>query len=260
MSTRPSGNRNHPFSPIQRGTIALLVICFLAVVVGILAGSFDPLLNPPMSIEGQRIDVMFNILIGVSAAILVIVDGTLVYILIRYLRSKKTTLYPPSLPENRLLHVIWTGIPICIVAILSVYAYIILMDISRPGKDPIVVEVTASQWQWQFHYPDANVTSYELYLPVNRQVLLKMHSLDVIHSLWVPRFRVKEDVLPDRVTELTITPDLSGSFELLCNRICGVGHSTMRTSVIVLSASDFAAWLRQKTASMTPTAVVTGSP
>lgn len=239
---------------ISQGTIALLAICATAVLVGVFAGSFDPLLGAVASREGQRIDVLFNVLVGISAAILVIVDGTLVYVLLRFRKSKKEQSYPAGLSENRFLHIIWTVIPICIVTFLAVYSYSILIDISQQKSDPIVIEVTARQWEWQFHYPGTNVTSYELYVPVNHQILLKMHSLDVIHSLWVPRFRVKEDVLPDRVTELTITPDVIGSFELLCNRICGVGHSTMRTSVIVQSESDFVSWLTQKEATATSAA------
>jgi cytochrome c oxidase subunit 2 len=238
---------------ITRGAVALLVICILAVLAGIYAGFHDPLLGAVASREGQRIDVLFNVLIGISTAILIIVDGTLVYMLLRFRKRSTAQAYPARLPENRFLEIIWTVIPICIVTFLAVYSYVILMDISQKHSNPIVVEVTARQWEWQFHYPDANVSSYELYVPVNHQILLRMHSLDVIHSLWVPRFRVKEDVMPDRVTELIITPDVLGSFELLCNRICGVGHSTMRTSVIVQSEADFAAWLAQKQATVAPT-------
>ncbi len=105
------------------------------------------------------------------------------------------------------------------------------------------VEVKAFQYAWQFYYPEADVTSTELHIPVDRQIELKMRSNDVIHSFWVPEMRIKKDVMPDRVTETRITATETGSFPIVCTELCGAGHAVMRSQVVVQSDADFRAWL-----------------
>lgn len=262
MLKMPNGTRNRQPSKhyrISRGAVAIILISILAIAVAIVLGLNNPLFTPSTSREGLRIDHMFDVLLAISAAILVFVDGILVYIIIRFGKplqsSNANTNY-----ENPTIHVLWTVIPIIVVVFLSVYSYVILADISLPRPNEMIIEVTASQWEWQFYYPENNVSSYVLHLPVNRQVLLRMHSKDVIHSLWVPAFRIKEDVEPDRITELTITPTQLGTFPLLCNRICGVGHSVMRTTVAIQTDAEFNAWLDTMTADAKATSEANETP
>jgi len=109
--------------------------------------------------------------------------------------------------------------------------------------------VTAFQWGWKFDYPDYGISSNELHLPVNKQVLLKMSSRDVIHSFWVPEFRVKQDVVPGRTTELRITPTLIGdTYKVRCAEICGTSHAFMRSPVIVVEEAGFASWVSDQQA------------
>jgi cytochrome c oxidase subunit 2 len=112
--------------------------------------------------------------------------------------------------------------------------------------DAIVVEVTAIQWSWNFKYPAYGVSSDELHLPVGKQVLLQMTSLDVIHSFWVPEFRVKEDVVPGRITELRITPTLEGGYKVRCAELCGTSHAYMEKPVVISSQADFDAWMAEQ--------------
>ena len=115
----------------------------------------------------------------------------------------------------------------------------------------MVVNVTAFQWNWEFEYPDYGITTNTLYLPVNQQVLLKMTSRDVIHSFWVPEFRVKQDVLPgaNLVKELRITPNLPGDYKVRCAELCGGAHAAMEGPVKVVTKTDFDAWVAKKSAS-----------
>jgi cytochrome c oxidase subunit 2 len=107
------------------------------------------------------------------------------------------------------------------------------------------VNVTAGQWFWKFEYPDFDITSDTLYLPVNRQVKLLLSSIDVIHSFWVPEFRVKQDVLPGEnlVKELRFTPTITGDYVLMCAELCGGSHAYMNSPVKVVTDGGFQEWV-----------------
>jgi cytochrome c oxidase subunit 2 len=112
----------------------------------------------------------------------------------------------------------------------------------------MVVKVTGIQWSWKFEYPDYGVVSDELHIPKGRQVLLEMTSNDVIHSFWVPEFRVKQDLVPGRVTHLRITPILEGNYKVRCAELCGTSHAYMEKPVIVTSQEGFDAWMKEQVA------------
>jgi cytochrome c oxidase subunit 2 len=114
--------------------------------------------------------------------------------------------------------------------------------------DALVVRVNGFQWAWSFEYPTFGVTSTELHLPVGRQVLLQMTSNDVIHSFWVPEFRVKQDLVPGRITELRITPTVIGNYMVRCAELCGTVHAYMENPVIVSSQEDFDVWVEEQVA------------
>jgi cytochrome c oxidase subunit 2 len=132
------------------------------------------------------------------------------------------------------------------------YAYIgavNLADTRRADPEAMVVRVTGLQWSWSFEYPAVDgltVVSDELHLPVGKQVLLRMTSNDVIHSFWVPEFRVKQDLVPGRITELRITPILEGAYKVRCAELCGTAHYSMEKPVVVSSQEDFDAWMAQQ--------------
>jgi cytochrome c oxidase subunit 2 len=108
------------------------------------------------------------------------------------------------------------------------------------------VKVNAGQWFWQYQYPEYGVTSTDLYLPVNVQVNLQMTSVDVIHSFWVPEFRVKQDLVPGRTVELRVTPTLIGQYKVRCAELCGLRHAYMEGAVNVVSQSDFTKWISEQ--------------
>jgi cytochrome c oxidase subunit 2 len=95
------------------------------------------------------------------------------------------------------------------------------------------VDVYGQQYEWHFNYPEQGVTSRELHVPVDRQTEFRLHSLDVIHSFWVPEWRIKKDAVPGINTHAFVTPDRTGDFTLVCTELCGFGHATMRAPVKV---------------------------
>jgi cytochrome c oxidase subunit 2 len=142
----------------------------------------------------------------------------------------------------------WSVIPLFIVVIFAYLGAGNLARTIRSSPDAMVVKVVGSQWSWKFEYPDYGVVSQELYLPKDKAILLRMESTDVIHSFWVPEFRVKQDLVPGRVTELRITPILDGFYKVRCAELCGTGHYRMEQPVVVVDGGAFTAWITDQQA------------
>ena len=110
----------------------------------------------------------------------------------------------------------------------------------------MVVNVTGQQFTWTFQYPSEKLDAKELVLPVNRPVEFRIHTKDVLHSFWVPQFRLKSDAVPGLTTKIRVTPDKEGNFEVVCAELCGIGHSTMRQFVRVVPAGEFQTWVKDQ--------------
>jgi cytochrome c oxidase subunit II len=147
---------------------------------------------------------------------------------------------------NTRLEVIWVTIPFIMVTALAIYGWIILDDLEAKQKNEMVVKVTGQQFTWTFEYPSEKVNSPELVLPVDRPVEFKIQTKDVIHSFWVPQFRLKSDAVPGLTTAIRVTPNKTGRYEVVCAELCGLGHSTMRQFVRVLPASQFDSWVTRR--------------
>lgn len=121
----------------------------------------------------------------------------------------------------------------------------------KQGKPPeFVVNVTGLQYAWLFTYPDSGVVSSELHVPVGREVLLNISANDVLHAFWVPEYRLKQDAIPGRQTELRFTPKLVGEYPVICAELCGPYHGAMKTKVLAESQAEFESWIEsQKIAS-----------
>jgi cytochrome c oxidase subunit II len=153
----------------------------------------------------------------------------------------------PPIHGNTRLEVIWVTIPFIMVTALAIYGWIVLDDIEAKQQNELVVNVTGQQFTWTFEYPDQNVNSNELVLPLDRPVDFRIKTRDVLHSFWVPEFRLKSDAVPGLTTKIRLTPDRIGNYEVVCAELCGLGHSTMRQFVRVLPADDFDRWARRQT-------------
>jgi cytochrome c oxidase subunit 2 len=237
-----------------------VVLGILAVASGIVMGVWNPFMSNAASVQGTNIDILFGVALGVGTAIFVIVEGTLIYSIVRFGREPGDESDGPPIRGNVPLEVFWTAIPGVTVVFLALFSYQILSRLDQLQPDALNVEVIAQQFVWQFYYPDADVTTSELHLPLNRQAHLKMRSNDVIHSFWVPQFRMKKDVLPDRITETLLTPTELGTYPIVCAELCGPGHALMRANLVVESAADFENWLAmQQGAKERPTPSAAGA-
>ncbi|ADI65164.1 cytochrome c oxidase subunit II [Trichormus azollae] len=110
----------------------------------------------------------------------------------------------------------------------------------------LVVNVSALQYAWIFTYPDTGVTTGELHVPIGREVQMNMTANDVIHAFWIPEFRLKQDVIPGRQTEIRFTPKTPGDYSLICAELCGPYHGAMRTQVVVESQPAFDSWMQEQ--------------
>jgi cytochrome c oxidase subunit II len=204
-----------------------------------------------MPVEGSAqsliVDRMWNQDMAAIAFLFSVIMVPLVYSLIVFRRRKGETGDGKHDEGNTKLEITWTIVPLLLV---TVYAYLgaySLGETRMPDPNALVINVTAHQWDWSFDYPEG-FSSNELHVPLNRQVLLKMTSLDVIHSFWVPEFRLKQDILPGRLTELRITPVILGSFKVRCAELCGTSHAYMERPVMVTSQAEYDTWAKQQAA------------
>jgi cytochrome c oxidase subunit 2 len=172
----------------------------------------------------------------------------MLYSLLVFRRRKGETGDGAPIHGNSKLEVAWTVIPLLVVVYLAFIGARSLAETRRIDPSALQVKVITGQWYWQFQYPEAGVASNELWLPVGRQVNLQMTSVDVIHSFWVPEFRLKQDILPGRTVELRLTPTVLGDYKVLCAQLCGRNHAYMEAPVHVVSQSDFDAWLARQLA------------
>lgn len=186
--------------------------------------------------------------------IFVLVEGLLIYILIRYRRRKDDPGLPVQTHGNNRLEIGWTVAPVLLLAFFVPPVITGIVDLGKKPSDAIVVDVNAFQWAWSFSYPNPNggppvkAPLGELRIPVNRDVLLYLTSLDVIHSFWAPKLAGKTDVIPGRKNHMWIRGDQIGTFKGQCAEFCGLDHARMKLEVIVMSQQDFDAWFQQQAA------------
>jgi len=153
----------------------------------------------------------------------------------------------PSIHGNTNLEIAWTVIPAILVIAIGVLSAVILSQNGNAGTNPMTIKIFAQQFAWRFEYPEQkNLRSYELVMPVNRNIDFQMTALDVIHSFWIPEMGQKQDLVPGIDTRIVVTPTKTGSFTLICTELCGLGHATMRAPVRVVSQQAFDTWVKQQ--------------
>lgn len=222
------------------------IFTLLVILSGLLVGRYVRLMPPIGSEEAVLIDDLFRTMLTIAAAVFLLVLGALLYAVYRFRRRPGHQGEGIPIRGSNRLELAWTFMPALIVFWLAAYSSQVLVRIHEHRNAPLVVEVTARQFIWQFEYPAYNISSPELHVPAGRPVRLELVSQDVIHSLWVPAFRLKQDALPQTSTILSFTATLPGEFPLACAELCGVGHSIMRTLVIVHEPQDFSRWLEEQ--------------
>jgi|KBSSwiStaDraftv2_1062776.scaffolds.fasta_scaffold13543_6 cytochrome c oxidase subunit 2 len=225
----------------------LIIIASVLIYIGLDSAGLMPV---EASAQATDIDWMWNLELIAMSFLFALIVVPLVYSLVVFRRRKGDTTDAEHMEGNTRLEIAWTIIPLFGVVAFAYLGAVNLAETRRVDPDAMIVKVRGIQWSWSFEYPAVNgisVISDELHLPKGRQVLLRMTSSDVIHSFWVPEFRVKQDLVPGRITELRITPIRDGNYKVRCAELCGTSHAYMEKPVVVSSQADFDTWMEEQT-------------
>ncbi|MEE3229091.1 MAG: cytochrome c oxidase subunit II [Chloroflexota bacterium] len=227
--------------------VATIIVVLVTVAGAVLLDSAD-LLPPLASAQGITIDWLFGIHLKLIAFLFALVVVFMLYSIFAFRSEPGDLSDGQHIHGNTKLEITWTVIPLIIVGVMGYIGVVTLRDVTASAPDEMVVEVTGAQWSWRFDYPEQGLTSTELILPVNQPIRFEITSTDVIHNLWVPEFRVKQDAVPGAVNLLRVTPTVVGNYKVRCAELCGLRHSQMLADVRVLERSEFDMWVGAETA------------
>lgn len=185
-------------------------------------------------------DSLYLFLLGLSAFFFVIVVGGMLVFAYKYRQSAS----PKSkyIVDNHFLEAFWTVIPTVLLMVIFAWGWSVYKSMVQAPSDAYEVRVIAKQWLWQFQYDDGRTTIGELYVPVNKPVKLVMTSDDVIHSFFVPNFRIKQDVVPGMYTSVWFEANIPGQHQVFCTEYCGTSHSGMLAKIFALDEVQWKAF------------------
>jgi cytochrome c oxidase subunit 2 len=244
---------DHAASARRRRFAPLALILPLVLLLGACASDAPQDTLEPEGPIARSIDNLWNGVFIIAVVVFVLVEFGTLALVIRFRRRKHDNDddLPAQTHGNTRLEIAWTVIPTVIVGFLAAYSGVVLADIEQEDADRMPLDVTAQQFAWSFTYPEQGVVADELHVPVGRQLEITLRAEDVLHSFWVPEWRIKRDLVPGApgasiADEIVITPDKEGSFSVVCTEYCGTGHSTMRVPVEVESEAEFLAWVAKQ--------------
>ncbi|NJR49852.1 MAG: cytochrome c oxidase subunit II [Leptolyngbyaceae cyanobacterium CSU_1_3] len=295
--------------------IVTLLAGIILTLVSLWYGQNHHLLPIAASEVAPLVDSLFDTMMVIGTGIFLLVNGILIYSVIKFRRDPNDDTDGPPVHGNIPLEIVWTAIPAVIVLGLSIYSFDVYQ--AEGGQDPMdhsvahhgknhtqmakmsgaavaapliadsqgvdatplmsedlppkqeapalgtvspkvgdstkptefVVNAAGMQYAWLFTYPDTEVVAGELHVPINRNVLINISANDVIHAFWVPEFRLKQDAVPGRQTEVRFVANRLGEYPLICAELCGAYHGAMKTKIVVESQADFDTWLQTQIAS-----------
>jgi cytochrome c oxidase subunit II len=289
-----------------------LVLGIVITLVSLWTGQNLNLLPEQASEQAPLVDDLFNVMVTIGTALFIVVQGAIVYFMIRFRQRKGDETDGLPIEGNLPLEAFWTAIPAVIVVGLGLYSVVVFQEMGgfspgghhghgtmvamAPQKSVIdvapllaqgidddtvfgktqvygfgasplgamnapdlTVNVTGMQYAWIFTYPDTGIVDGELHVPVGQDVQLLIEAKDVIHSFWVPQFRLKQDALPGEPAELRFVATKEGTYPVVCAELCGAYHGGMRTQVIVHSTEEYADWLASRVAEAGSTTTVAQS-
>ncbi len=258
--------------------IITLILGISITLISLWYGQNHGLLPVAASEDATKVDDIFNFMMTIATGLFLLVEGVLIYIVIRFRRRKGDQSDGPSIEGNVPLEILWTAIPTIIVFILSIYSFEVYNSlggldpvISRslpsgqvalashhshvalgigPSYDenspikPLTVEVKAIQYAWIFTYPETGIVSGELHVPKDRPVRLNISAGDVLHAFWVPELRLKQDAIPGREVFLAFTANREGNYPVICAELCGAYHGGMKSTLYVENNDTFNQWVQ----------------
>lgn len=203
--------------------------------------------NQDVSSFAADVDQAFWISVGISGAMLILVVGLIIFFILRYHNSRVKPEDIRNIKNYTPLEITWTVIPTILLFIIFYYGYSAFRELRTMPKNAFVVDVLGKRWAWTFTYPNGKRTS-ELYVPMGENIRLRLHAPenDVLHSFYVPAFRVKEDVVPGRNNHLWFNATKTGRYDIECAEYCGTGHSRMLSKVEVMQKDAFDSWYASK--------------
>ena len=242
-----------------RLAVVALLLSLVILLVGCTTSETPNTFAPEGDVARTQRDI-FTLALWPAIAILVIVEGLLVFALVRY-RQRRGQGLPEQVQGNTRLEIAWTAAPAVLLLVLAVPMIAGIVDLARePSADALRVRVTGFQWNWMFEYPDITddggdplriigrcpTDCAELHIPVGREIFVSLESADVIHSFWVPRLAGKVDIIPGRTNMMWFNALTPGRYLGQCAEFCGLGHADMRLFVVAESDDEFEAWVRER--------------
>src|SRR5829696_2363729 len=223
----------------------MVAVGLAACAVAFAVAFFIPWLPDNASEERDGIDIVFWLTTAICVFIFGLTTAMLLYSVVAFRAREGDDSDGKPIHGHTGIEIVWTTVPTILVLAIVIASTIVLARNEDAGANPNRIDVQAEQFAWSFDYGGGR-RSGELRLPLDRSTVLRLHARDVIHSFWVPEFGQKQDAVPGIETELVITPTKVGKYEVICTELCGLGHSLMRTSAIVLSQADYDAWLQEQ--------------
>jgi cytochrome c oxidase subunit II len=200
------------------------------------------MLPPQRSTLAEGTDALFNFINVTSIILLIGITIAIIYFAWKYRRRSENDV-TPVITHNATLEITWSVIPLILVMIVFGWGFASYVNLTTPPDDAYEIRVVGKSWLWEFHYDTGHVSVNELHVPVNRPVKLVMISDDVIHSFYVPDFRVKMDVVPNRYSSIWFEATEVGESVIFCTEYCGTAHSNMLATTFVHTQEEFETWL-----------------
>jgi cytochrome c oxidase subunit 2 len=234
--------------------VTIAAVCAaVAIAIGIAISFLIHWFPVQASTQAKNTDRLYHVLVIASIPIFVLVVTVILYSVWQFrMRPGEELKDGPPIHGNTRLEVFWTALPTVLLLGLVGYSFVVLKENEKKPAKEIQVEVYGEQFAWSYEYPKAitggaPLKSTQLYLPKGESVEFNIHAKDVIHAFWIPAFRIQEDAVPGITTHWRATPDRLGDYPVICNLLCGLGHSLMRSTAHVVSATQFHAWVAGQT-------------
>src|SRR5215469_14427646 len=200
-----------------------------------------PLFPEQASTVAPQVDALYLFLVLITTFFSLLIAILIIYFAVRY--RTKPGHRAEQIHGSTLLEIVWTVIPLGISMVIFLWGAVLYFHIERPPTNALEIYGVAKQWMWKFQYPEGQREINSLHVPTGTPVKVTLISEDVIHNFFVPAFRVKQDVLPNRYRMVWFTATTPGTYHLFCSQYCGTNHSQMIGDVVVMKPEDYAAWL-----------------
>jgi cytochrome c oxidase subunit 2 len=200
---------------------------------------------PPQASTGAPpVDAVFYFILGISTFFFILIVALMVWFVLRYRQRRAGETAPGQVTHHTGLELTWSAIPLVLVVIMFYMGFRGFMDMVNPPVGAEDIRVLGQKWKWFFTYPNGH-TDTELHVPVDRPIRLILESNDVIHSLWIPAFRIKRDAVPGRYNKIWFQATQPGDYAAVCAEYCGTQHSDMLARVVVHEPGMYEKWLNE---------------